>query len=71
MQSEPNEKKINFTQRAIAKMLARSKFRPSTGVKSKVDILKVIKTKGNHSWVQTDKGIFRKENKNIPAELFN
>ena len=39
-------------------------------VKTKVKILRVIKTKGKHSWVETDKGIFRKENKNIPANLF-
>jgi hypothetical protein len=39
-------------------------------IKPKVKIFKIIKTRGNHSWVETDKGIFRKENKNIPQELF-
>jgi len=46
------------------------KPKPAKKVKTKVKILRVIKTKGNHSWVETDKGIFRKENKNIPANLF-
>ena len=38
-------------------------------------IIKVIKTKGNHSWVEAEikgeKVIIRKENKNIPKKLFN
>jgi hypothetical protein len=38
--------------------------------KPKVKILRVIKTKGLHSWVETDKGVVRKENKNIPAKFF-
>lgn len=37
--------------------------------KRKFTILKVIKTKGIHSWIDTDKGIFRKQNINIPVEM--
>ena len=35
------------------------------------EVIKIIKTSRTHSWVQTDKGIFRRENKNIPAEMFD
>lgn len=54
----------------LAQVPLRLRVKKSKPIKSKVKILRIIKTRGTHSLVETDKGIFRKENKNIPANLF-
>jgi hypothetical protein len=47
------------------------KFKISKPRKSKLQITKIIKITpcGMHAWVETDKGVFRKEIKNIPVNL--
>lgn len=45
----------------IAKAKKKAKKHPA--------ILSVIKTNGIHSWVNTNEGVCRKQNVNIPAEM--
>jgi len=70
MWTDQNYEEENKTEKFIAKLLRFGKFIANERIKSRVNIQRIIKTKGLHSWVETDKGIFRKENKNIPTYLF-
>lgn len=51
------------------KLAPKSKPERKVKKKGKLVMRKVLKIKGTHAWVETDKGVFRKETKNIPAEL--
>lgn len=72
---------MNNTKLEVAKKLIEndsfhvSAQNPATLKKSKLKILKVISTKGLHSWVEakSSNGIIRikKENVNIPAKLLH